>query len=176
MATLVAIASFDGSGGWARPIVGARTVRVAPSPAPQPHRVDERLNTSIFPSPYDGGEERLQILLLNLDRPDQGNGGHAGATKRRNTVAAYQATTPQLDYMWKRVTPYTGALDATTQRHRFDIGDKYKRVGGGYMAGKRNVWCPLNAVPRFGPGEPKDLFAVGCTCRDMMSRGGTHAR
>jgi len=62
------------------------------------------------------------------------------------------------------------------RRTRVDIGDSYAGFAKGtYTHNPRYAWLPAG-IDRADPAaDPKTMYAVGCTCRDMMSRGALHA-
>lgn len=67
-------------------------------------------------------------------------------------------------------TKYTDGSDV--KRVRLYTSDSY----AGFRHNRRYIWCPPGiVVANIGTGiEPET--AVGCTCRDMVMRGATHAR
>lgn len=67
---------------------------------------------------------------------------------------------------------------STPKRLRLDAGDFFVGHNGGYTRNKRYAWCPpgVRSADVQMHDDPRQMTAVGCTCRNMRMRGMTFAR
>lgn len=77
------------------------------------------------------------------------------------------------------VSKETYADGSVPRRVRMNVRDEFVSMdGAGYTHHPRYVWCPpgirIKDV-RYG-ADFRTMTAIGCSCRDMLERGMTHAR